>query len=144
MLPTLWECALSCQTLQRLQCLTYLDVDGLSAENLLQLGGLTSLQELHLRPGGDVATVFGPSSVPGLEFPPFLKQLFLPSYEEDNYLEAALLRLVPARLVELEVKCGVRGPTRPMNPYPRYPSSQCPGVSSYPLPNETSDRVPTP
>jgi hypothetical protein len=88
MLPTLWECGLSCATLQRLQCLTYLDVDGLSAENLLQLGGLSSLQELHLRPGRDVATVFGLSSVSGLEFPPFLKKLFLPSFEADRHIEA--------------------------------------------------------
>jgi hypothetical protein len=109
-LPTLQKCDLSRAALQHLQHLTHLDVSCLSAENVLQLRGLTSLQELTLWPGWNADMVFGPSSVPGLVFPPFLKKLFLPSYEAERYVEAALLRLIPSGLEELEVKCGVRGP----------------------------------
>jgi hypothetical protein len=94
---------LSSATLPRLQHLTYLKVDSLSVENLLQLGGLISLQELHLVVAGD--TVIGPSSVPGLVFPTSLQKL-----ELGSSVEAGILSLVPTRLQELQLVGEIEGP----------------------------------
>ena len=102
MKPTFGPRALSGATLPRLQCLTHLDVNALSIENLLQLGGLTSLQELTLWSSWLVA---GPRYIPGLTFPGSLKKLFL-----SRAVEGALLSLLPTGLEELEVKLNVEGP----------------------------------
>ena len=90
-------------TLPRLQQLTYLHVDSLSADNLLQLGGLTDLQELHLI-ADDMCPV-GPSRVPGVVLPASLTKLELLSR-----IEAGLLSLVPCGLRELKINCDVEGP----------------------------------
>ena len=90
-------------TLPCLQLLTCLNVNGLSIENLLQLGALTSLQELHLRTSLEDAV--GPSSAPGLVFPASLTKLVLWSD-----VEAGLLSLVTG-LHELRVESGdIKGP----------------------------------
>ena len=73
---------LSVTTLPRLEHLTYLQSNSLSTENLLQLSGLTNLQELHLgacesHPWAARNTVVGPSSVPGLVFPASVTSLSL-------------------------------------------------------------------
>jgi hypothetical protein len=97
---------LSSATLPRLQHLTFLHFVCLSVENLLQLGTLTSLQDLWLRvcdSAGDVA--IGPSSVPGLKFPASLKTLLLLSP-----VEAGLLSCVPTGLESLKVADHVEGP----------------------------------
>jgi hypothetical protein len=66
---------LSVTTLPRLQHLTYLYVNRLSIDNLLQLSGLTSLQKLSLNADDEIT--IGPSSVPGLAFPASLSRLGL-------------------------------------------------------------------
>jgi hypothetical protein len=89
--------------LPRLQHLTYLRVQGMSVDNLLQLGCLTGLQELHLL--GAPGVVIGPSCVPGLAFPASLQQLVIVST-----MEAAVLSLVPTGLQRLYVSCKVEAP----------------------------------
>jgi hypothetical protein len=94
---------LSVVTLSQLQQLTFLKFHSLSVENLLQLGGLSSLQVLHLSAAGDVAV--GPSSVPGLVFPASLKALTLSSP-----VQAGILSVVPTGLRTLRVGRDVEGP----------------------------------
>jgi hypothetical protein len=99
-------CTLSVATLPRLEHLMYLNVHKLSAENLAQLGALTKLKELELSadiPYGPV----GPSTVPGLAFPPSLTKLVLVM---GNEVEAGILSLVPTGLQHLAVECDVVGP----------------------------------
>ena len=95
---------LSEATLPRLQHLTYLNFKRLSVDNLLQLDGLTNLQELHLSAALKRGTAVGPSTVPGLSFPSFLQKLVLVSL-----VEAGVLSLVPTGLLELRVPCRVEG-----------------------------------
>jgi hypothetical protein len=90
-------------TLPCMHHLTYLEGYSLSVESLLQMGGLSSLQELHLSAAGDTAV--GPSSVPGLSFPASLKTLVLLSP-----VEAGILSLVPPGLQHLTVHRDVEGP----------------------------------
>ena len=87
---------LSSATLPSMQQLTHLDVHSLSVENLLQLGGLTNLQELHLTAADDI--VVGPSTVSGLSFPASLTELVL-----ESSVEAGWLALVPSGLQHLFV-----------------------------------------
>lgn len=95
---------LSGAALPRLSHLTNLSVHGLSTGNLLQLGGLSKLQDLTLVSFRDF--VISPSSVPGLAFPASLDELLIMSP-----LEAALLSEVPTRLQSLFVdRCEVHGP----------------------------------
>ena len=98
---------LSQATLPSLTELTYLWVENLSRENLTQLGGLTNLQELHLRAleHYDDPSV-GPSSVPGLVLPASLSKL-----ELHSEVEVGLLSLIPAGLKVLGVHCSYEGPT---------------------------------
>lgn len=96
-------CALSGATLPRLQHLTHLGVVGMSDENLLQLGGLTRLQELRL--GGDREAAAGPHSVPGLALPASIAHLML-----SLRAEVAFLSLVPAGLRRLDINRVVEGP----------------------------------
>jgi hypothetical protein len=77
----------------------------LDVGNLLHLSALTSLQVLHLDVAGANMLAVGPSSVPGLVFPTFVKALHM-SYP----LEAALQSLLPTGLQELQIDCDVRGP----------------------------------
>ena len=96
---------LSVSTLPQLTHLTYLNVMGLSAENLAQLGGLTNLQELVLPAAADGGhTILGPSSAPGLAFPASLVSLGL------SDIDVGVLSLVPAGLRDLSVGGRVEGP----------------------------------
>jgi hypothetical protein len=95
---------LSAATLPRLQRLAHLTVTTLSEENLVQLGGLPSLQELDLAADEDVDV--GPSSVPGISFPASLSRLVL-----STPVEAGILLLVPTTLRNLQVECYVESPT---------------------------------
>jgi hypothetical protein len=103
---------LSEATLPRMPHLTYLHVDGLSTENLTQLGLLTSLQELVLQVARDVSgdplgpAFVGPSSVPGLVFPASLTKLELLCE-----VEPTLLSLLPAGLQDLNMGA-VDGPVQ--------------------------------
>lgn len=94
---------LSHDTLPRMQHLTSLDLHELSVENLLQLGALTGLRELHLTAARDIAV--GPSSVPGLVFPALLQKLMLASP-----IEAGVFPLIPAELRHLNISSAVQGP----------------------------------
>jgi hypothetical protein len=98
------KCALSSATLPRMQQLTYLDAPVMSEDNLLQLGALTSLQELHLHGTSSNAPV-GPSSVPCLVLPAALTRLVLLSS-----VEAGLLSIVPTGLQDLRLECDIIGP----------------------------------
>jgi hypothetical protein len=81
----------------------------LSIENVAQLVGLTSLQELHLSarqegiPSEEPAV--GLSSIPGLVLPASLTKLVLSSP-----VEAGILSAAPAGLQDLQVGCTVEGP----------------------------------
>lgn len=90
---------LSGHTLPPLQRLTHLSVSRLTADNLLQLGGLTALQSLELHaasaPRGEV--VIGPSSMRGFVLPASLTKLVVGAR-----VEAALLSVVPTSLRHLE------------------------------------------
>jgi hypothetical protein len=87
-----------------LQHLTYLSVQYLSKENLLQLGTLTGLQKLDLLVKHP--TIVGPSAIPGLVFPAALKTLLL---LQSTPFEAGLLPLLPSTLRELQLTCAVEG-----------------------------------
>ena len=89
-------------TLPCMKHLTHLEVCSLSVDNLLQLGGLTNLQELRLRDVHSVAV--GPVSVPGLALPASLTKLVLQSLCVLT-VEAEFLSLVPAGLKHLESRC---------------------------------------
>lgn len=75
---------LSSATLPCLQQLTYLKFAYLSTENLLQLHGLSSLQELHLLAADEPA--IGPNSMPGLLLPASLSTLVLLSPVETGHV----------------------------------------------------------
>ena len=93
---------LSGATLPRLQHLTFLKVNELSTENLLQLSTLTSLQELHLATGW-----FGDNSdVPALALPASLNTLVLFS---QAHVEARLLSFLPPGLQDLRIDGEVDG-----------------------------------
>lgn len=94
---------LSVATLPRLQHLTYLHVNSLSVENLLQLSGFTNLQELHLSAAGNLAV--GPTKVPGLVFPASLHTLVMLSP-----VEAGVLSLLSVGVKDLGIDCEVEGP----------------------------------
>jgi hypothetical protein len=87
-----------------LQHLTYLSVQYLSKENLLQLGTLTGLQGLDLLVKHP--TIVGPSTIPGLVFPAALKTLLL---LQSTPFEAGLLHLLPSTLQALQLTCAVEG-----------------------------------
>ena len=89
-------------TLPRLQHLTFLRVDCLSANNLLQLGRLPKLQELEFLASDDGV---GPSSMPDFAFPASLTKLGMWSP-----VEAGVLSLVPKGLQALQVGCDVQSP----------------------------------
>jgi hypothetical protein len=98
-------------TLPRLTLLTYLDVMCLSVENLLQLGLLVNLQDLHLFTNSAVAV--GPGSVPGLSFPSSLTKLDLSLTWQDGLhakVEAGILSLLPTGLQHMDITCPVDGP----------------------------------
>ena len=104
---------LSSATLPRLTLLTFLDVTCLSVANLLQLGSLPNLQDLHL--ATDSAVAVGPGSVPGLSLPVSLTKLELPSNWEglpQSRVEARILPLLPTGLQHLVIECPVEGPTQ--------------------------------
>jgi hypothetical protein len=90
-----------------MQHLTYLQVDRLNADNLLQLGGLTNLLELILSAVDDGVPV-GPNRLPGMVLPDSLTALYL-----DSPVEAALLSLAPTSLKSLsaDVSATVVGPS---------------------------------
>ena len=100
---------LSAFVLPCLQHLTFLKVIHLSIENVAQLVGLTSLQELHLsaRQEGILSEepAVGLSSIPGLVLPASLTKLVLSSP-----VEAGILSAAPAGLQDLQVGCTVEGP----------------------------------
>ena len=89
-------------TLPCLKHLTYLEVHGLSVDNLAQLGCLTNLQELHLQ--AVYGIIVGPSSVPGFVLPSSLTKLELCSP-----VEAGLLSLVPTGLKDFAFTSSVDG-----------------------------------
>jgi hypothetical protein len=105
---------LSVATLPRLQHLTHLDVQ-LSAENHLQLGGLTTLQQLHLHIGDEAVRY---SNLPGFVLPASLRKLVLqwPNVDPEATdiilakLEAGMLSVIPTTLQELQVECLIEGP----------------------------------
>lgn len=94
---------LSDATLLRLQQLTYLSVSELYVDNLLQLGGLSELQQLHVS-GCEV--VVGPNSPPGLALPASLTclKLYFPAVAD-----AGFLSVVPVGLQELLLDCHMEG-----------------------------------
>jgi hypothetical protein len=107
--------AFSEATMPRLVQLTHLHVENLSRKNLVQLGGLTNLQQLCLMDDkteepvyddGDAVILFGPGTLPGLAFPASLTQLVLIEGED-----ASILSLVPPGLKHLNVQGPVSGPT---------------------------------
>jgi hypothetical protein len=59
-----------------MQHLTHLRLESLSVDNVLQLGGLTNLQELYMCVVDDGAPV-GPDRSPGMVLPDSLKKLYL-------------------------------------------------------------------
>ena len=105
---------LSVATLPRLQHLTYLDFR-LSADNLLQLGGLTKLQVLHLHVGDEAVRY---SILPGFVLPASLRKLVLmwpidAGITTDTFpakLEAGMLSVIPTTLQELRIECLIEGP----------------------------------
>ena len=99
---------LSSAALPRLQHLTHLDLtlNSLSKENLLQLSGLTSLQELgYTADSSDDALAVGPSNIPGFTLPASLKKLWLSAP-----VEAGILSVVPAGLQALSIDSPMEGP----------------------------------
>lgn len=108
-LQTLWMYhlgGLSSGTLPRLTQLTYLQFRDLSMENLGQLCGLTSLQELVLVAADDRIAV-GPDSVPNMMLPAALKQVWV-----RGTVDAGLLSLLPSGLTRLDVNAAVEGPAQ--------------------------------
>jgi hypothetical protein len=99
--------ALSSATLARLQHLTYLEVDCLTHDNLLQLGALSRLRKLHLIADHTFTSrvAVGPSSIPGLLLPASLETLLLSSP-----VEAGIFALVPTGLQELQILFVVHSP----------------------------------
>jgi hypothetical protein len=95
-----WLCS---ATLHGMQHLTHLNVHSLPADNLLQLGALTKLQQLHLRAVG--GTLVGPSRVPNVALPVSLTKLVLVSP-----IKAGLLLSIPAGLQHLGIADVSEGP----------------------------------
>jgi hypothetical protein len=100
---------LSSATLPCLQHLTHLDIilNSFSKENLMQLSGLTNLQELgYTADYWGTSLAVGPSSVPGLTLPGSLKKLWLSAP-----VEASILSVVPAGLQALSIDSPMEGPS---------------------------------
>jgi hypothetical protein len=99
----------SVATLPRLQHLMYLGAGSFSTQNLLQLSGLTKLQELNIvpfrHPRGHVEDTVGPKSVHGLALPALLQRLGL-----SVPVELAFLSLPPVGLQSLSVSDGMWRP----------------------------------
>ena len=94
---------LSTAALPSLPQLTYLWVENLSVENLLQLGGLTDLQELCLTVETDMPV--SPTTCPGLVLPASLTGLTLLLS-----VQGSILSLVPTGLQDLFMECDLQGP----------------------------------
>jgi hypothetical protein len=93
--------------------LTHLNIENLSRKNLLQLGGLTNLQELcvldhfteEVLDADNCVILLGPRTLPGLAFPASLTKLLLL-----DGVDASILSLVPPGLKQLHVQGVVSGP----------------------------------
>jgi hypothetical protein len=94
---------LSTATLPSLPHLTYLRVENLSVENLLQLGALTGLQELCLTV--ETGMPVSPTTCPGLVLPASLTGL-----ELMLSVQGSILSVVPTGLQDLFMECDLQGP----------------------------------